>query len=188
MEHTTVSFMGGFSRGLIAHELAHHWFGNKVTCGSWKDIWINEGFAEYMSGLVVEHLDGNEAFVDWKRQKINSITSANGGNVYLTEQQALDANRIFNARLTYSKGSMVVNMIRYVLGNEVFYQAMRNFLNDPEIAYGYAVTTQLKAHLEAVSGKDLTEFFNDWVYGEGYPSYQVNAEILSPSQIKIVLS
>lgn len=188
MEHTTVSFMGGFSRSLIAHELAHHWFGNKVTCGSWKDIWINEGFAEYMSGLVIEGLDGENQFVTWKSDKINSITSAPGGNLYLTDAQALDSDRIFSGRLTYNKGSMVVHMLRYVLGDEVFYQGMRNFLNDPAIAYNYAVTTQVKQHLETASGKNLTEFFNDWVYGEGYPTYQVSGEIISPTQIKIKLS
>ena len=187
MEHTTVSFMGGFSRGLIAHELAHHWFGNKVTCGSWKDIWINEGFAEYMSGLVVEHLDGQNAFTNWKSDKNNSITSSPSGNVYLTDAQALDSDRIFSGRLTYNKGSMVVHMLRYVLGDEDFYQGIRNFLNDPEIAYDYGITTQVKQHLEAVSGKDLTEFFNDWVYGEGYPSYQVKVETLSATQTKIIL-
>lgn len=188
MEHTTVSFMGGFSRGLIAHELAHHWFGDKVTCGSWKDIWINEGFAEYMAGLVVENLDGQDPFVNWKNNKINSITSASAGNLYLTDEQALDSDRIFSSRLTYNKGSMVVHMLRYVLGDEVFFQGMRNFLEDPAISFNYGVTTQVKQHLEEASGKDLTEFFNDWVYGEGYPSYQVNAEILSATQTKITLS
>src|SRR5690554_7975607 len=94
MEHTTVSFMGGFSRHLIAHELAHHWFGNKVTCGSWKDIWINEGFAEYMAGLVVEHLDGEEAFINWKKGKVERVTSQSDGNLYLSDAQALDSNRI----------------------------------------------------------------------------------------------
>lgn len=188
MEHTTVSFMGGFSRGLIAHELAHHWFGNKVTCGSWKDIWINEGFAEYMAGLVVENLDGQNSFVNWKSNKINSITSSSSGNLYLTDEQALDSGRIFSSRLTYNKGSMAVHMLRYVLGDEDFFQGMRNFLNDPAIAYNYAVTTQVKQHLEAASGKDLTEFFNDWIYGEGYPSYQVNAEAVSATQTKIILS
>ena len=188
MEHTTVSFMGGFSRGLIAHELAHHWFGNKVTCGSWKDIWINEGFAEYMAGLVVENLDGPNPFISWKSSKIKSITNQPDGNLYLNDEQALDSDRIFSGRITYDKGSMVVHMLRYVIGDEAFFKGMRNFLEDPAIAYNYAVTTQVKSHLEAASGKDLTAFFNNWVYGQGYPSYQVKAETISATQTKITLS
>lgn len=188
MEHTTVSFMGGFSRSLIAHELAHHWFGNKVTCGTWKDIWLNEGFAEYMSGLVVEHIDGQTAFVSWKNGKNQSITSQNGGNLYLTDAQAEDSGRIFSGRITYDKGSMVVHMLRYVLGDTDFYQGMKNYLADPQIAYGYAVTTQLKQHLETASGKNLTEFFNDWVYGQGFPTYTAAVSILGNQQAKITLS
>lgn len=187
MEHTTVSFMGGFSRRLIAHELAHHWFGDKITCGSWKDIWINEGFAEYMAGLVVEHLDGSQPFVDWKATKINSVTSVSGGNLYLTDAQALDSDRIFSSRITYDKGSMVVHMLRYVLGDEVFYRGMRNFLEDPQLAYGFAVTSQVKQHLETASNKNLSEFFNDWIYGQGFPSYQLDAEYTA-SKVKLVLS
>ncbi len=188
MEHTTVSFMGAFSRGLIAHELAHQWFGDKVTCGSWKDIWLNEGFAEYLSGIVIENLDGVNQFISWKGSKIANITSAPSGNLYLTDAQALDSNRIFSGRLTYNKGSMVVHMLRYVLGDQDFFQGMKNYLNDPAIAYNYAVTPQLQQHLETVSGKNLTEFFNDWVYGEGYPSYQVQADKISATQTKITLS
>lgn len=188
MEHTTVSFMGGFSRGLIAHELAHHWFGDKVTCGSWKDIWINEGFAEYMAGLVVENLDGVNPFVSWKSSKIRSITNQPDGNLYLNDEQALDSDRIFSGRITYDKGSMVVHMLRYVVGDETFFKGMRNFLEDPAIAYNYALTSQVKSHLEAASGKDLTAFFNNWIYGQGYPSYQVKAETISATQTKITLS
>lgn len=175
MEHATVSFMGSFGRSLIAHELAHQWFGNKITCGTWKDIWLNEGFATYLDGLVVEHLDGQSAFVSWKNSKINNITSLPSGYVYLQDSDLSSVSRIFSSRLSYNKASMVVHMLRWVMGDANFYQALRNYLADPMLAYGYAVTTQLKSHLEAVHGSSLSEFFNDWVYQQGYPTYQVNA-------------
>ncbi len=172
MEHTTMTFMGGFSNGLIAHELAHQWFGDKVTCGSWHDIWLNEGFATYLTGLTVEHFEGNTAFVSWRDSKISNITSENGGSVYCTD--TTNIWRIFNGRLSYNKGSMVLHMLRYKLGDEDFYQALRNYLADPQLSYGYARTEDLKQHLEAQSGLDLDEFFDDWYMGEGYPSYQIH--------------
>lgn len=175
MEHTTVSFMGGFSRGLIAHEMAHQWFGDKITCGSWKDIWLNEGITEYMSGCVVENLDGAASFVTWKANKINSITSTLGGNLYLTDAQITDVGRIFSGQMTYNKGSMVTNMLRFKMGDTNFFQALRNYLSDPTLAYAYAITPQFQAHLETVYGGGLQEFFDDWVYNEGYPTYTINA-------------
>jgi aminopeptidase N len=174
MEHTTVSFMGGFSRGLIAHELAHQWFGDKITCGSWQDIWLNEGFATYLSGLVIEHLDGNEGFWQWKQGNVWDITSESWGSVYVPEADTLNVGRVFSSRLTYDKGAMVLHMLRLKLGQDVFYQGVRNYLADSNLAYAYAKTPDFKVHLEAASGIDLTEFFNDWVYGEGYPIYHVD--------------
>jgi aminopeptidase N len=188
MEHTTVSFMGAFNRSLIAHELAHQWFGDKITCGTWRDIWLNEGFAEYLSGLVVENLDGNASFTSWKNSKINNITSQTSGNVYLTETEALDVNRIFSSRLTYNKGSMVVNMLRFKLGDAVFFQGMKNYLADPNLAFKYAVTPQLQEHLEIVSGQNLTEFFNDWVYKQGYPTYSITGQNWGTGQAKITVN
>lgn len=175
MEHTTVSFMANFSRDLIAHELGHQWFGDKVTCGSWKDIWLNEGFATYLSGLTVEHLDGLPQFIGWKSDNIDFITSAAGGAVYLTDDEALNVGRIFSSRLSYSKGAMVLEMLRWKLGDANFYQALRNYLADPNLAYDYAVTNDLQAHFEAVSGQDLDGFFEDWVYNQGYPTYAITA-------------
>ena len=185
MEHTTVSFMGGFSRSLIAHEMAHQWFGDKITCGTWKDVWLNEGLTEYMAGLVVENLDSTADFITWKDNKISSITAQPDGNLYLTDDQLSNVNRIFSSRLTYNKGSMVTNMLRFKLGDTVFFQALRNYLNDPALAYGYAVTSQLQAHLETASGMNLTEFFNDWVYNQGYPSYTITAQNWGAGQVKI---
>jgi aminopeptidase N len=188
MEHTTMSSMGSWSRSLIAHELAHQWFGNKITCGTWRDIWLNEGFAEYLAGLVVESLDGASNFVSWKTTKINSITSASNGALYLTETEALNVSRIFSSRITYNKGSMVVHMLRWKMGDANFFQALRNYLNDSNLAFGYAITSDLKSHLEAVHGASLNEFFNDWIYMQGYPTYTITAQNWGAGQAKITVS
>ena len=171
MEHTTMTFLGGFSRDLIAHELAHQWFGDKVTCGSWEDIWLNEGFATYLTGLTKEHLDGATSFYNWRAGKINNITGNPSGSVFCTDTTSV--NRIFSGRLSYDKGSMVLHMLRYKLGDTDFFQALKNYLADPALSYGYAKTQQLQDHLEAESGMDLDEFFADWFMGEGYPSYNI---------------
>ena len=173
MEHTTVSFMGGFDRNLIAHELAHQWFGNKITCGSWKDIWLNEGFATYLSGLVYEHLDGDSAFTTWKQQRNQSITSRPSGSVYLKSQDTTSVGRIFDGRLSYNKGAMVLHMLRKVIGDETFYMSLQNYLQTPSLAFDYAESEDFIAVVEATSGTDLTEFFDDWLYNEGYPIYSV---------------
>jgi aminopeptidase N len=173
MEHTTVSFMGSFGRQLIAHELAHQWFGDKITCGSWKDIWLNEGAATYLAALVIEELDGNDNFRAWKEGAIENITSQPGGSVYLTDIDTLSVGRIFSSRLSYNKGGMVFNMLRHKLGDTTFFQALRNYLADTDLAFAYAKTPDFQEHLEAQSGMDLDEFFNDWVYRQGYPTYTI---------------
>lgn len=174
MEHTTISFMGGFSRGLIAHELAHQWFGNKITCGSWKDIWLNEGFATYLAALVIEDLDGEANFKSWRQQSINSITSQPGGAVYLTDQDTTIVGRIFSSRLSYSKGAMVLHMLRQKLGDVPFYQGLQDYLDTPTLAFDFAKTEDFIDAMELSTGETLDEFFNDWIYNQGYPSYNVN--------------
>ena len=188
MEHTTVSFMNNFSRGLIAHELAHQWFGDKITCGSWKDIWLNEGFATYLSSMVIENLDGQVAFITDKTNMINSITSQNTGAVYLSDVEATNVNRIFSSRLSYNKGAMVLNMLRWKMGNTMFFQALKNYLADTNLAFKYAVTSDFKSHVEAVYGSSLTEFFNDWIYGQGHPSYSISVQNLNNLQAKFIVN
>jgi aminopeptidase N len=188
MEHTTVSFMQNFSRGLIAHEMAHQWFGDKITCGTWKDIWLNEGFATYLAAMVVENFDGPAAFVTEKANMIGLITSSANGAVYLTDAEALIVDRIFDYRLTYNKSAMVLHMLRFKLGDTLFFQGLRNYLSDSNLAFKYAVTSNLKSHLEAVYGSSLTEFFNDWVYNQGYPIYNITVQNTSPGQARITVS
>lgn len=188
MEHTTVSFMVGFDRQLIAHEMAHQWFGDKITCGTWKDIWLNESFATYVASMVYENFDGQANFISDKTNMINNITSQTNGAVYLTDLQTANVNRIFDNRLTYNKGAMVLNMLRLKLGDVNFFQGVKNYLADSNLAYGYAVTTDFKSHMEAVYGSSLTEFFNDWIYNQGYPTYTISAQNWGAGQAKVTVS
>ncbi|MCG8327243.1 MAG: hypothetical protein MI974_06130 [Chitinophagales bacterium] len=170
MEHQTMSSMGGFSYGLQAHELAHQWFGDKVTCGSWQDIWLNEGFATYLTALTSEFLGSDpNAFYDWKVSTTDFVTSEVDGSTFVYD--TTDASRVFNSRLTYRKGALILNSLRWVVGDNHFFDGVKSYVNDPNLAYGYARTDDLQYHLENTSGIDLDEFFEDWLYGEGYPSY-----------------
>ena len=138
--------------------------------------------------MVIQHFDGEAAFTSDKNSMINSITSNTGGAIYMTDDEATNVNRIFSSRLSYRKGAMVLNMLRFKLGDTNFFQGLRNYLNDPALAYGYALTTDLQSHLEATSGFDLTEFFSDWVYNEGYPIYNIAATNIAAGQARITIN
>jgi aminopeptidase N len=171
MEHSTMSFMGGFSRGLIAHELAHQWFGDKITCGSWEDIWLNEGFATYLEGLTNDFGANPAGWEGWKNYNLARSLNAPNGSVYVDDTTSV--YRIFSGNLSYAKGAYLLHMLRWMMGDEKFFEAIYNYIHDPELIYGYAKTPDLQKHLEATSGLDLDEFFNDWLYGRGYPTYQI---------------
>lgn len=188
MEHTTVSFMGGLSRGLIAHELGHQWFGDKVTCGSWQDVWLNEGFATYLAGTVIENFDSASDFRIYKQDKISSITQEPDGSVYVPAQDTISVNRVFSSRLSYNKGSMVLHMLRKKLGDAVFFQGLKDYLADPALSYGYAKTPDLIRNMENASGQDLSEFFNDWIYGEGYPRFTIRWNQASAGSLNVKIN
>jgi hypothetical protein len=119
---------------------------------------------------------------------VNTITSSSSGSVYLSDTDLLSVSRIFNARLTYYKGAMVLNMLRLKLGDILFFQGIKNYLADPKLAYKYALTADFQSHLEAVYGSSLSEFFTDWIYNQGYPSYTVNTENQSEGIVKFTIN
>lgn len=169
MEHQTMSFMGNYSHGLMAHELAHQWFGNKITCQSWKDIWLNEGFATYVTGLSYQHMFDPDTWLRWKKERITSVTTVPDGSVFVDDTTHF--GRIFSGRLSYDKGAMMLHMLRWELGDAAFFAAVKSYINDPGLSYKNSSTTDFKAFLEKASGRNLDEFFADWFYGQGYPSY-----------------
>jgi len=171
MEHQTMSFMTTLDFELVAHEMAHQWFGDYITLASWHDIWLNEGFATYLTGLTYENLLNGQYWSTWKDNQVKRIISSPGGSVYVPD--TTDVNRIFNGRLSYSKGAYLLHMLRWEMGDSVFFKGMKNYLNDPEIANGFAIQEKLVKHMEAAADTSFTEFFKDWYYGEGYPIYRL---------------
>lgn len=169
MEHQTMSFMGQLQFEIIAHELAHQWFGNMVTLQSWHDIWLNEGFATYLSGLAYEHFHHDTWWPVWKSFTNDVVTTFPDGSVYV--QDTANISRLFSSRLTYYKGARILHLLRWIIGDDAFFSACRNYLNDPRVQYGFATTGILKEHFEQTSDTSLNTFFHDWYYGEGYPMY-----------------
>jgi aminopeptidase N len=171
MEHQTMTTQSTFVFGLTAHELAHQWFGDKVTCNSWSHIWLNEGFATYSEYLALENLRDDVSKQAWLSQKHNSVMTTSGGSIYV--EDTTNVSRIFNGRLTYNKGGAIIHTIRYLLNDDdLFFNVLRTFLD--RYAYSTASGEDFKAVLEEASGKDFTDFFNEWYYGEGYPVYNVS--------------
>jgi len=171
MEHQTMSSMWGFSADLIAHELAHQWFGDYITCGTWGDIWLNEGFATYLEAMTYEKFEP-EYWPEWKQSALAWIVSQPGGTVYCNEPDDID--RIFSSRLSYYKGAYVLHMLRGQLGDSLFFAGMKRYLNDPQVTNGFATTDLFRENMEKAADTTLTKFFDDWVFGEGYPNYEID--------------
>ena len=171
MEHQTMSFMTNLEFELVAHEMAHQWFGDYITLASWHDIWLNEGFATYLTGLTYENLQNGQYWQLWKNNQVSRIISSPDGSVYVPD--TTNVNRIFNGRLSYSKGAYLLHMLRWEMGDALFFEGMKNYLKDPEIANGFASQEKLVKHMETVVDTSFTEFFKDWYYGEGYPIYRL---------------
>jgi aminopeptidase N len=186
MEHQTMSFMFNFNYELVAHELAHQWFGNYITCGSWQDIWLNEGFATYLTGLVYENLQDGYWWPTWKKLNVERILQLPGGSVFVKD--TTNVGTIFSGRLSYSKGAYLLHTLRWILGDKDFFTGIKSYFNDPEIANGFARTHQFVQHMETAGDTSLTEFFNDWFYGEGYPIYTAEFAPAQEGLLKIKLS
>ncbi len=169
MEHQTMTSVGGYNYGLLAHELAHQWFGDAVTCKSWRDIWLNEGFATYMTALMERHYYGEASFRNWLVYTNKRVTNHPDGSVWVDD--TTNVGRIFNGNLSYRKGAYVLHMLRWVLGDEAFFNGIRSYFRDN--LYGYVTTDDLRTHLEAAGDTSLTGFFDDWYYGQGFPSYEI---------------
>ena len=170
MEHQTVSSMSTFREDVVAHELAHQWFGDRVTCKDWQNIWLNEGFATYSESIYYEVKYGNSMFTNDVNAIMSSAKTAKG-SIYVQDISTI--GQIFNGARSYSKGGVVLHMLRGVVGDENFFRILKEYLSEPGLSYNVATTEDFQRIAERVYGKSLDYFFKEWIYGENYPKYTV---------------
>ena len=168
MEHQTMTSTGSTSEGIIAHELAHQWFGDMITLETWPHIWLNEGFATYGEILYREQRYGVSAYQSAIASRMGSAMTATT-SLYVTD--TTNMNLLFSNALVYSKGAVVLHMLRHVVGDSAFFQAIKAYGSEPRFVYGTATTEDFRSVVENVAGKSLEYFFTEWVYGELYPRY-----------------
>lgn len=173
MEHQTISSMGNIGAELVAHELAHQWFGDKLTPKTWSDIWLNEGFATMSEFLIYESDPKYQGLLNlfsglyYERAKLSSGP--------LVSSDTTEVADLFAFSRVYGKGYMVLRTIRSIVGDNVFKSVLQTYLADPEHAYGSVSTDDFKQTLESVSGRNFDTFFDQWVYTDsGLPSYSVD--------------
>jgi aminopeptidase N len=172
MEHQTISTMGYFGFDITAHELAHHWFGNYVTCATWSDIWINEGFASYGEYLSREFILGRESADRWMQSAHEIVRSAPGGSVYVPPFELADVWRIFNGRLSYKKGAAIIHLLRFEINDDpLFFRVMEEFME--RFANSTASGDDFRKSLDTTTGQSWEWFFDQWYYGEGFPNYLI---------------
>ncbi len=172
MEHQTMTTIQDFSFYLVAHELAHQWFGDYVTCGNWQDIWINEGFASYMEYVAGQVIRGQDTANAWMINAMSIALGESGGSVYVPEEKVEDVYRLFNYGLTYKKGAILLHMIRYQLDDDqLFFRILGTYLE--QFGNGLALAADFRNVLETVSDRDFSCFFDQWYYGEGFPRFNI---------------
>ena len=180
MEHQTISSMGNIGAELIAHELAHQWFGDMVTPSRWRDIWLNEGFATMSEFFIYESspkYEGLKAL--FSRIYYERALLSDGP---LVSDDTTSVPDLFSFSRIYAKGYMVLRMIRGIVGDDVFKTVLQTYLRDPDHAYKSVTTDDFKQTLERVSGRSFDTFFNQWVYSDsGVPRYSVTLSSLESS-------
>lgn len=178
----------GIPRGivaLIAHEIAHQWFGDSVTESTWADLWLSEGFATYFAGLFLQKHESEAAFQEYMNNAARSVFDyEKKRRTPIFDRETEDLMDLLNAN-NYQKGAWVLHMLRSSLGDQVFFRGIRDYYEAHKNAT--ATTEDLRAALEKASGKDLKAFFQRWIYDSGHPEYQLSWEWLRGREVRLVL-
>ena len=177
MENQTLTSLcpNCWTENLVSHEYAHQWFGDMITCGTWADIWLNEGFATYCEALWYENTGGYTAYKnDINNDAAQYLNSNPGWPMYNPSWAANPPNNntLFNTAITYNKGACVLHMLRYMLGDAMFFNVLYSYGTDTtNFKYKTSVTDDFAAKISQVAGQDLTWFIDEWVKQPNHPVY-----------------
>lgn len=190
MENTSAVIFGDFvqktrqalldnsdlNEGIVAHEMAHHWFGDLVTCESWANLPLNESFANYSEYLWFEHQYGRDAADHLRKREMDGYMNqavAGGDKHPLIYYGYNDKEDMFDAH-SYNKGGTILHMLRHYVGDRAFFAALKKYLEDNK--YQAAEAANLRLAFEAVTGEDLNWFFNQWFFKKGHPDLEITKE------------
>ncbi|MFN0156736.1 MAG: M1 family aminopeptidase [Bacteroidota bacterium] len=169
MEHQTITTMNRFyqtNTRVVTHELAHQWWGDHVTCGTWPDIWLNESFATYSEAIWREHIGGFPALKSYMKDTLEHFFFGSWlGAIYNPVGQGFN---LFDD-VVYSKGAWVLHTLRGVVGDVTFFDILSAYRQ--KWGGRSAVTSELQSVVDSVTGTDMSWFFDQWIYGQGWPKY-----------------
>ncbi len=158
-------------RNVVIHEIAHQWFGNAVTEYDWDDVWLSEGFATYFTLLFIEHAYGHDAFVKGLASSKKTVDAFYGKNpdYRIVHDNLTDMDQVTSIQ-TYQKGSWILHMLRGVVGTDTFWKGIRSYYG--KYKDSNATTADFQREMEEVSGLDLNDFFQQWLYRPGTLKYK----------------
>ena len=174
-----------WDENLVSHEFAHQWFGDLLSPATWSDVWLNEGFASYCEALWYEYTTG---YTRYKQQISTQAGYYFSGNphwpIYNPEWSVVtpDINTLYNYAITYVKGSCVLHMLRYVVGDSLFFEILNSYASDPIHKYDIVATADFNAKVNSVTGENYDWFFDQWVYSPDHPVYQNTYTILESGE------
>lgn len=171
---------------VVAHEIAHQWFGDSVTESTWADLWLSEGFATYFAGLFIQHYEGEAAFRQYMTEAAEVYFKyEKNTRTPIHDTETEDLFKLLNAN-NYQKGAWVLHMLRSQLGDKAFFAGIREYYLARRNST--ATTEDLRMALEKVSGVSLKDFFSRWIYSSGHPQYEATWKWQQPRPGKGILT
>jgi len=166
---------------LLAHEIAHQWFGDLISPSQWSDIWLNEGFATYSETIWAESTDGIGKYKALNKYNADSylITNPHRAIYNRSWDTLLPSNdTLFNVAMTYNKSGAILYMLRYVLGDDMFFRFVKSYATDPNLMFKNISTNEFVKLVSEYAGKDMTWFFDQWLYRPNHPIYNNKYQII----------